>query len=81
MSFLKARVEKQLQLCLKFLGSNDVKLKTTYLPMKVEEGRSSLKLFLQKIGLKESLQKELKIKLEQILRESPTPQIICKNRI
>jgi hypothetical protein len=55
MSFLKARVEKQLQLCLKFLGSNDVKLKTTYLPMKVEEGRSSLKLFLQKIGLKESL--------------------------
>jgi hypothetical protein len=55
MSFLRARVEEQLQLCFKFLGSNDVMLKTTYLPMKVEEGRSSLKLFLQKIGLKESL--------------------------
>jgi hypothetical protein len=57
MSSLKARVKEQLQLYLKFLGSNDVVLKTTYLPMKVEEGRSSLKLFLQKLGLKENRNK------------------------
>ncbi len=35
--------------------------------MKVEEDRSSMKLLLQKIGLKESLQKpKLKIKVENV---------------
>jgi hypothetical protein len=55
MSSLRAKIEEQLQFYLEFLGSNDVMLKTTYLPMKVEEGRSNLKLSLKKIGLKESL--------------------------
>jgi hypothetical protein len=63
MSSLKARVKEQLQLYLKFLGSNDVVLKTTYLPMKVEEGRSSLKLFLQKLGLKENPKNRNKINI------------------
>jgi hypothetical protein len=55
MSSLKAKVEEQLQLYSEFLGSNDVMLKTTYLPMRIGEDRSNLKLFLQKIDLKESL--------------------------
>jgi hypothetical protein len=55
MSSLEAKVEEQLQLYSKFLGSNDVMLKTTYLPMIIEEDRSNLTLFLQKIVLKENL--------------------------
>jgi hypothetical protein len=55
MSSVKARVKEQLQLCSEFLGSSDVVLITTYLPMKVKEDKSNLKLFLQKICLKESL--------------------------
>ncbi len=44
--------------------------------MRVEEDRSNLKLFLLKIGLKESLQKPyLKIKVEQVVGEAPTPQV------
>jgi hypothetical protein len=54
MSSLKARVQKKLQLYLELLGSNDVMLKTTYLPMRIG-GKLGFKLFLQKIGLKESL--------------------------
>jgi hypothetical protein len=50
-STLKARVEEQLQLCSKFLVSNDVVLKIIDLLVKVEEDRSNLKLLLQKIGL------------------------------
>jgi hypothetical protein len=66
-STLKARVEEQLQLCSKFLVSNDVVLKIIDLLVKVEEDRSNLKLLLQKIGLKENLQKpKLKIKVEHI---------------
>jgi hypothetical protein len=53
-----------LQLCSKFLGFIDVVLKTTNLQMKVDENRSSLKLFLQKTSLKENLKKpKLKIKI------------------
>jgi hypothetical protein len=48
MSSLRARVEEQLQLCSKFLGSSDVMLIITYLLMRVEEYRSILKLFLHK---------------------------------
>jgi hypothetical protein len=55
MSSLKAKVRKQLQLYSMFLGSNDVIFKTVDLPMRVEEDRSDVKLFLQKIKLKESL--------------------------
>jgi hypothetical protein len=55
MSSLKAKVREQLQLYSMFLGSNDVMLKTINLPMRVKQDRSNLKLFLQKIGLKESL--------------------------
>jgi hypothetical protein len=55
MSFLRVRIDEQLELCSKFLGSHDVVLKTIEIPMKVEEDRSSLKLFLEKIGLTESL--------------------------
>jgi hypothetical protein len=55
MSFLRVRIDEQLELYSKFLGSSDVVLKTIEIPMKVEEDRSSLKPFLQKIGLKESL--------------------------
>jgi hypothetical protein len=48
--------------------------------VKVEEDRSSLKFLLQKIGLKESLQKpKLKIKLEQVKGESPTPKVVLQN--
>ncbi len=76
MSFLKTRVQ-QLQLCLKFLGFSDVVLKATNLLMRVEKDRSSLKFFMQKIGLKESMQKlELKIKVEQVEGEAPTPQVV-----
>jgi len=76
MSSLEAKVEEQLQLYSKFLGSNDVMLKTTYLPMIIEEDRSNLKLFLQKIVLKENLYKpKLKIKVKQVKGEAPTPQI------
>ncbi len=39
---------------------------------------SSLKLFLKKTGLKESLQKHLKIKIEQVKGEAPTPQIVMQ---
>jgi hypothetical protein len=46
-----------LQLCLEFLGSIDVMLKITNLQMKVDENRSSLKLFLQQTSLKENLKK------------------------
>jgi hypothetical protein len=49
MSSLKTKAGKQLQLYSMFLGSNDVMLKTIYLPMRVEEQRSNLKLFLQKL--------------------------------
>jgi hypothetical protein len=66
-STLRARVEEQLQLCSKFLVSNDVVLKIIDLLVKVEEDRSNLKLLLQKIGLKENLQKpKLKIKVEHV---------------
>jgi len=37
MSSLKAKVKQQLQLYSKFLGSNDVMLKTIDLPMRVME--------------------------------------------
>jgi len=75
MPFLKTRVE-QLQFCLEFLGSSDVMLKATHLLMRVE---SSLKFFMQKICLKESLQKlELKIKVEQVEGEAPTPQVVLQ---
>jgi len=79
MSSLRARVEEQLQLCSKFLVSNDVLLKIIDLLVKVEE-RSNLKLLLQKIGLKENLQKpKLKIKVEQVKRKSPTPKVVLQN--
>jgi hypothetical protein len=71
MSFLKARIKEQLQLCLEFLGSSDVVLITTYLPMKVKEDKSNLKLLLQKTCLKESLQKpKLKIIVQQVEGET-----------
>jgi len=78
MSFLKIKVE-QLQLCLEFLGSSDVVLKATNLLMRVEKERSRVKFFMQKIGLEESLQKlELKIKVEQVEGEAPTPQVVLQ---
>jgi hypothetical protein len=50
--------------------------------MKVEEDRSSQKFFLHKTCLKENLQKlELKIKVEQVEGEEPTPQIVLQNPI
>jgi hypothetical protein len=79
MSSLRVRIDEQLELYSKFLGSSDVVLKTIEIPMKVEEDRSSLKLFLQTISLKESLQKlKLKIKVEQVEGEAPTPQVILQ---
>ncbi len=79
MSSLKVKVGKQLQLYSMFLGFNDVILKIIDLPMRVEEHRSNLKLFLQKIGLKESLQKpKLKIKVKQVEGEASTPQIFLQ---
>jgi hypothetical protein len=48
MSYLRAKIKEQLQLCLAFLGSSDIVLIITYLPMKVKEDKSNLKLFLQK---------------------------------
>ncbi len=54
-------------------------LKTTNLLMKVEEDRSSLKFFLHKTCLKENLQKpKLKIKVEQVKGEAPTPQVVLQ---
>jgi len=45
----------------------------------VKKDRSSQKLLMQKIGLKESLYKlELKIKVEQIEGEAPTPQVVLQ---
>jgi hypothetical protein len=80
MSSLIVRICEQLQLYSKFLGSSDVVLKTIDLSMRIEEDRSSLKLFLQKIGLKESLQKpKLKVKVEQEEGETPTSQVILQN--
>jgi hypothetical protein len=55
MSSLRTRIQDQLQFYSKFLGSNDVVLKTTNLLVRIEEDRSSLELFLQKIGLKDNL--------------------------
>jgi hypothetical protein len=47
--------------------------------MKVEENRSSLKFFLHKTCLKKNLQKpKLKIKVEQVEGEAPTPQVILQ---
>jgi hypothetical protein len=54
MSSLHAKMEEQFQLCLDFLGLNASENED--LPMKVKikkQGKSSLKLFLQKVGLKE----------------------------
>jgi hypothetical protein len=65
MSSLRARIEEQLQLYYEFLGFSDLVLKTIDLLMKIEEDRSSLKLFLQK--------PKLKIKVKQVERETPTP--------
>jgi hypothetical protein len=45
MSSLRVRIDEQLELYSKFLGSSDVVLNTIEIPMKVEEDRSSLKLF------------------------------------
>jgi len=55
MSFLRIKIEEQLQLHSKFVGFSDLLLKTIDLPMRIKEDRSSLELFLQKIGLKENL--------------------------
>ncbi len=47
--------------------------------MKVDENRSSLKLFLQKTSLKENLKKpKLKIKIQQVERETLTPQVVLQ---
>ncbi len=47
--------------------------------MRGKENRSSLELFLQKIGWKENLQKpKLKIKIQKVEREAPTPQVVMQ---
>jgi hypothetical protein len=47
--------------------------------MKVGENRSSLKFFLHKTCLKKNLQIiELKIKVEQVEGEAPTPQVVLQ---
>jgi hypothetical protein len=72
MSSLKVEIKEQLQLCSKFLVYINF-------PMRVKEDRSNLKLFLQKTNLKESLLKPyLKIKVEQVEREAPTPQVVLQ---
>jgi hypothetical protein len=54
-------------------------LGSTYLAMKVKENMSNLKLFLQKIDLKEGLHKlKLKIQVEWVKGEPPTPQTILQ---
>jgi hypothetical protein len=82
MSFPRARTEEQLQLYSFLLGFSNVVLKTTNLLMKVEEDRSSLKKLLHKTCLKENLQKpELKIKVEQVEVETPTPQVVLQKPV
>jgi hypothetical protein len=77
MSSLRARIDEQLQLYSKFLGSNDLVLKSTDLLMRIKEDRSSLELFLQKNSFKgKFVQKpELKIKVEQVEGETLAPQV------
>jgi hypothetical protein len=66
MSSLRGRGEEPLQLFLEFLGSNVVELKNTKVE-NVKENSSNLKLYLQKIGLKE--------KSKHIEKQRPHPQI------
>jgi hypothetical protein len=66
-----------LQLCSKFLGSNDEVLIIINLSMRVEEDSSSLELFLQKTDLKEYMLKpKLRIKVQKVEGEAPTPQVL-----
>lgn len=70
MSSLRGRGEEPFHLFLEFLGSNVVELKNTKLPIQVEnvkENSSNLKLYLQKIGLKE--------KSKHIEKQRPHPQV------
>jgi hypothetical protein len=58
MSALRTRVEEQFELCLKFLGLNDVVLKNGNLPMivkHVENVSSSLRVYLQQIRFKDKI--------------------------
>jgi hypothetical protein len=62
MSSLRARVKKQFQLSIKFLGPSAIMVRSTSdnldLPIKIKHGkedRSSLKLYSQKKGLKEKV--------------------------
>jgi hypothetical protein len=59
MSSLQARVEKQFQLCLEFLGPNDVVSKNGNMPMIVEHVENvspSLRVYLQQICLKKKVE-------------------------
>jgi hypothetical protein len=90
MSSLHAKMEEQFQLCLDFLGLNASENEN--LAMKIEyekQGKSSFKLFLQKVGFKEKsnhvkdqkpnpkikLQKlDVKVTIEHIEEQGPTPK-------
>jgi hypothetical protein len=59
MSSLRARVEKEFQLCLELLGPNDVVLKNGNVPMIVEHVENvspSLRVYLQQICFKEKVE-------------------------
>ncbi len=80
MSSLWTRIKKQFQLCLKFLGLNDVVLKNGNLLVTVEHVENvspSLKIYLQQIHLKEKVEQieEQKLRLEVDLQNMKVKQV------
>jgi hypothetical protein len=64
MSSLQAQTEEQFQICVEFLGPSATILGNANLPMKLENERSSLKVYLQKSSLREKQKQELISKVD-----------------
>jgi hypothetical protein len=80
MSSLQTRVEDQFQLCLEFLGPNDVVLKNGNLPIIVEHVKnvsSSLRVYLQQIRFKKKVEqvKEQKLGLKVNMQKVKAEQV------
>ncbi len=73
---LWAQVEKQFQLCAKFLGPNAKVLGNANLPLKLKNESSSLKVYLQKSGLREKEKQNLISKID--LKEKEKQKLISK---
>jgi hypothetical protein len=88
MSSLQTKIEENFQLCLKFLGLNDLALKNGNLSVTIEHVENvspSLRVYLQQICFKQKVKQKLslkanpqKVKIEQVEEQKLGSEVILQ---